>query len=420
MDLGLRGRGHLLGQLIPGPELDRPGPVLVAWERGLGTGHLERLRPIVDALVREGFFVVFAHPAKGLCRQALPVPRENLRLLSLPPPPPPQAMRPALSFAENLYGNMYRHPDWERDHLPWWQELFDRLRPRLFVMDFAHGPAALARNRGIPVIAVGTGFTLPAPRRPMPRIEPWFPVAEAKLTERAAEIHESLSAVFRRGGEAPPPPLVELLEDMDRLLCTVPELDHCGPRPDGRYLGPMSRGDGAPLPPWPRGRERAFVYLRAYDGRLHDVLAALAARDAAVQAWIPDATAADLARHARPGLRLLEGPARVAHVVAEADYAVNYGGSGLGHGLLLGGVPLFMLPHQAEQNLWSYRVMEAGLGVGLQLHDRRGTAAERLDELRNRPEIPAAVAAFARRHARLSPERALETVMACCRERLGL
>jgi hypothetical protein len=144
------------------------GTVLLTWELGAGIGHLMRLRPIGEELIRRGHRVVAAvrdltgvgeaFAGSGIAWMPAPIiPRRG-----------PAFFAPTHGFAQILGNIGFASAPMLATLFAAWNTIFDAVRPDLVVAD--HSPTALLALRGRPIrrVNMGLGFFCPPDAFPLP------------------------------------------------------------------------------------------------------------------------------------------------------------------------------------------------------------------------------------------------------------
>lgn len=344
---------------------------LLAWELGGGLGHATPLAQLAQPLLAAGHEVQLVlrdlsvlAPAFGPLAthprlQAWQAPVWQLPLTGQPPP---------ATYAELLLHAGYLDATRLHGLAQAWRTLLQALQPDLLVAD--HAPTALLASRGLPMrrLLLGTGFFIPPQRQPMPPFREWTPIAPHRV--RAAEDHALATCNQLLAGwqQAPLGALHELLVADARCLLTWPALDaYAAAResePGTEYLGPLPGRDEGALPDWPAGGfGRVLAYLRPEPAATEAALSVLQAGPWSTVAHVPGLAGSLKQRHASAHLSFADTPVNMARMAAQADAVLCHAGAGTVHAALLRGVPLVMLPTQAEQLLTSRRVQSAGAGA---------------------------------------------------------
>jgi UDP:flavonoid glycosyltransferase YjiC (YdhE family) len=229
-----------------------------------------------------------------------------------------------------------------------WLGLYSLYRPDAVVVD--HAPAALlaAHIHGLSHLALGTGFTIPPSKAPMPSMRPWKPDAPAALKAVEAAVLSAVNAVARHHRHRGFAELHELFPAASSAICTFPELDHYGRRAQARYIGPTFVTDaGAPLA-WRGKGAKVFAYLRATPV-LDALLAELARLRADAIVYAPGAGAPQQRAAKAAGVQLSAEPVRLDRLLGEADVVISSAGHGLLSAGLLAGAPALLVPTNVEE-----------------------------------------------------------------------
>ena len=373
--------------------------IVFAWEIGAGFGHLTPAAVLGQELRRRGHRVSAVVPARSpACRMLEPL---GIEVLDVPEPVPPvHAFPVSLNYAANLLRNGYWHGPTLGRRLAVWRSLLDRLRPDLLVAD--HAPAALLAGRGsrYPVSAIGHGFTLPPLHTPMPSLQPWFPVAEARLTDLERRFLGSVNPLLEASGNPPLASVAGLFDGVERLLCIEPELDHYATRTDQSYLGAIEPIGGLPPPPIEAGVSPVFVYLDSRNRFLPSLLQALRVRDIPTLAYIAGGDGLAQAEPPDSPVRHLAGLVDLHKIATRCRLAVTHGGTLSASLFLKRGIKLLICPQDLEKALLARRLVERKLAWAtnwFSVDDDQPAA--RLDAILESPP-PDGLEAFAARWSR--------------------
>lgn len=395
--------------------------ILLAWELGGGYGHLAPLRVLAEELQRRGHKIIYAvrdlaAAAEVLAPATVPILQAPLQMAAIHQP-----LRVQVSYASLLHNSGFDHVSHLAARLRAWAELLQAHRCELLVTDHAPSAVAAARGVGLPVLQLGTGFTVPPRRAPYPLFRPGLRVSEEVLRHNEQRVGDTLAGAFAQLGWAAPDSLQSLFGETARALCSYPELDHYGARHEP-YLGLPDMAQGEP-PVWPDGDgPRLFGYLRPGKS-LAAALAALQRLPARVLLRVGGIDAERLRGFERPGLRILDRAVNLRLAARDCDAYVHYAAHGTTAEMLLAGKPGLLLPETVEQNLVALRATQLGAALTPPPKgDFNLSAALRqlLDDVRLRN----AAAAFAARYAaqdrsQIVPRLADQALAAITRPRRG-
>jgi rhamnosyltransferase subunit B len=212
--------------------------------------------------------------------------------------------------------------------------------------------ATLAAVERMPVIAVGSGFSLPPPGQEL------FPPlgCEADTAPRARTILEVVTAVQRRRSRAAPARLPALMGGDAHFVCATDLLDpHRALRP-GPNVGPL-----LPRSPVTERGEGYLAYLGQGWPGLEVALRSLSASGLPGAIYVRNAAAVTRRLVAELGLSLLEHPA----AIDPACYrlVVHHGGKETSEMALLAGRAQVLMPCFQEQELNAAALVRAGVGA---------------------------------------------------------
>lgn len=382
--------------------------ILIAWELGLNLGHLARLMPLAARLKARGHAVLAA--VRDIPAAATVFGPANITFV--PAPCLPQGLKlphRATGYADILLSQGWGDPAalWGLAHA--WLNLMRMFRPDLVLLDYSPTARLAARIAGIPAALVGNGFELPPAANPLPAFPgfSWASAEKAAQSEATALAHAR--TVTHAFGAPPLAALQELFDGKFRLLATFPELDHYGPRPQSRYLGPLLGDLQRERIDWPQAPgKRIFACLRPDTEHADAILAALAQSRAAVVCFAPGFSRERLRPHGRPHLRIATRPVDLKPLAASADLCVSYGAEGTVATFLLAGVPQLLAPRHVEAHMAARRIEALGAAMvlrGAQTAEGVGTA---MAQLTRQPDHKRRAAAFAEEHKGFDPATAAD------------
>lgn len=367
--------------------------ILLATEFLRGTATTARILPLAVALADRGHDVTLALPpslteSAGFPLVAAPV---------LGAPPPPGFL--AVTYADLLLLAGYGTTDSLRGLMTGWRAVLAQASPDLLIADFAPTAMLTARADGVAIAALGDGYTLPPPARPLPLLRPWADLP----ADAAADIEGRVLAVINALlPQRPMRGLRALFAGVPAFLCTFPELDHYPNRPDGSYFGEIFSPSRGPAPDWPAvSGERIYVDLDPRHPALGGLSSALARLG--LPALIQSAPLA-----ASANVRVTTTGNRTA-LLSGADIVVCQG-KDVAAPALLAGKPLLMLPLFVEQMMTLHRVATQGLGHGIAPDADAEAIDAALRRLVDDRECRARAANFARLYDGYRPGIAIDAV----------
>ena len=377
--------------------------ILFTWELGLAMGHVATLRPLAEALARNGHRLYAAlkdvTQAKGFspqssvrCLQA-PVRLNQVRdCVELP-----------ATFAHVLHNAGFGRVEELQPLVDAWRALLDLVSPDLVICE--HSPTALLASQAHRVkrLVIGTGFSCPPDRHPLPDWRPYLRHDPARLLHDEQRVLAVLNEMLAAWNQ----PALERVTDLyrranQRALVTFAELDHFGGRAEGEYWGLWSNQAGQP-PQWPAGEgKRVFAYLKPFPA-LPALLDYLRRARLPTIIYGPTIERQFQERNRAETLWFVAEPVELAAVGRQCDAAILNSTHGSTAAMLLAGAPLLLLPLYLEQQLLAERVVQ--LGAGLAANSNNGPeAVARLQTLLATDRHAHAAAAFAHKYATHDPQ----------------
>ena len=389
----------------------------LSWELGGGLGHAGRLKTLAQALLARGHRVSLSlrdlvHTRSVLADLACPKFQAPVWLHQAVGLPPTQA-----SLAEILLACGYLEAGALTGLVDGWRTLFEHLQPDLLVADYAPTALLAARSMGLRSASVGIGFYMPPAGRDLPSLRDWEPIPAARLRGAEARVLETANAVLARHAEPPFAHAADLLLGDLPLLCTWPELDHYQRDAAAvpRWYGPNFLPQTGEAPAWPAGNgPKVFAYLKSDHPDHAALLTALAGQGCRTLCYLPEVASGRPAPVKHPLIRYAAGPVSLsAAFVEDCALCVCHGGEATLVQALLAGVPVLLLPMQAEQFLISRCVGRTGAAVNAGELRRPVDWAALLRRMLGEPGFRESAQAFARRHAGFTQAgQALELVQA--------
>lgn len=380
--------------------------ILFAWELGVGLGHVGRLRPLAaesmarghEVLMQLSEWVLSAELLADLPCLRLAAPRWLIQVHGLPNPP--------VSLAEILLGHGYLQPRYLQAQVQGWLGAIALFKPDVLVADYAPTAVLAARIAGVPCASLGIGINLPPDVAPMPPIRSWEAPSAERLLRAEQQVHGVVDAVLKMHGRPPLERLSQLFHGDSPLLCTWPEFDPYPRNTESTpYWGPsMDSAATGTAVDWPAGEgPRVFAYLRLEHPDLLRWLDALLARDCRVICYCAEVAGGRPAPRKDPRLVFTAGPAHLPSLLNRCDALMCHAGESTTAQALLAGVPLILLPLQAEQFLRAQALQSHGLAINAAAHPRDMPLEPLLAQLLDSRAMQDAARAFAHRHAGFSP-----------------
>jgi UDP:flavonoid glycosyltransferase YjiC (YdhE family) len=284
-----------------------------------------------------------------------------------------------------------------------WRSLLGQLQPDLLVADYAPTAMLAARSLGLRSASVGIGFFLPPDVAPLPSLRDWEPVQASRLAAADAQLLRAANKVLQRFEAPPLARAAQVLHGDAPMVLTWPEIDHYGRTvlPAGqRWWGPSMLPHAGLLPNWPAGSgPQVFAYLKSDHPDHVLVLQALARLGCRTVCYLPDVASGRSPPVADPSIRYTRGPVDLGVTLAECALCICHGGEATLAQSLLAGVPLLLLPTQAEQFLIARRVGHTGAGINAAERARPLDYVMLIGAMLREPAYRLAARAFAQRYA---------------------
>ena len=378
-----------------------------AWELGGGLGHTSRLAPLVREFERRGWrtsaslrdLTHAGTPLDGLALERYQAPVFAHRVEGVP--------MPQANMAEVLMLSGYVANGGLPALVDGWRNLFTMLRPDVVVMDFAPTAFLAARARGLPNATIGNCWAIPPDVAPLPSIRDWEPIAPGRLATTERQVLDVVNAALSAVGAAPLDRLAHLLRGDHPLTGGWPELDLFAPtpRPGEHWIGPtLLPAKGVP-PEFPAvGGPRVFAYLKSVHPDHVDLLQALDRLGCATLCYMPEVAYGKPPPVRSERIAYAKGAVDLTDIWHDVDLCVCHGGDGTFCKALLGGVPLLLLPTQAEQFLQARQLERVGLGINAAQRPRPLDYVATIGPMLRESAWRIAARAFARAHAAFDPD----------------
>jgi UDP:flavonoid glycosyltransferase YjiC (YdhE family) len=368
--------------------------VLCAWEFGGDLGHVRRLIPIAAELRARGHEVAIVLRDSAFLEMARSAGLESFiaPLLRTPPTVNPSP----LNFSDVLLNLGFDDRRGLAGALRGWRSLLELLAPDAIVADYAPTALIAGREAGIPRVTVGSGFSVPPLRDPLPALRPWAAADPQVLRALDDRLVASVRGALGAEGRDPITHARDLFEASAHLLCTFPEIDPFGPRDDVEYVGPQGDATSGADVRWSTASgARVFAYLKPRNPRFEAVLAGLRALDAEVVVAAPGLASEQAQAASNARMRVVGSAVNLDLVLPGASLCVAHAGPGLAARALAAGVPMALLPLQLEQFLIARRIVAGGNAATVSPEDAAPDFGEWFASLLGRRDLREA----AQRHA---------------------
>lgn len=385
---------------------------LLCWEFGGALGHAGRFKSLAEALLGRGHQVDLMLRDIVHTRALLSdLNAQGARILQAPIwlHQTVGVPNPVISLSEIVMGNGYLQAEALTGLVEGWRGVMSLCQPDVIVADYAPTATLAARTLGIPVASVGIGFYVPPDASPLPPFRTWEPIAAGRVEHYDRQVLATVNEVLCKYQAPPLAKLADLFRGDLPLLCTWPELDHHGrgARPaDQHYLGPSLLPSSGEAPQWPEGDGPAvFAYIRSSHPDHLALLQALDQLGCRTLCYLPEVAAGQPEPLRSPRIRYARGPVHLGQALPQSQLVICHAGEATLAQAILAGVPVLMLPMQAEQFLMALRVEEAGVGINVAARTRPTDYKAWLSQLLNQPVHRQAAQGLAQRYQAFSHER---------------
>jgi hypothetical protein len=421
--------------------------VLLVWELGGNLGHLMRMQQVAQRLgalgVRCTWVVLdMAQAQPWLAARGLQ---------AVQAPDPGAAWRAQAPQHAGAHGHDIRcHADWlwragfgqagvAKRLVQEWQALWQQLQPDAALLDFAPSAAYALQTLGKAYVHMSVGFCTPSSAQVADCFQPWDRAAQQQaqrsheaLLQRLDELGQELAAELSAEmgaemgaeiGQRAPRHLLQMYPQARMAYCTFGAMDHFSERSyKPNYLGAIwGEAHRTNAPPataqtpslWPHGSEgaRVFAYLNHGAEQVMPWLALLSQSKLEVLAIAPKLPAEQMEQLSHAHMRVQREPVDMQAAFTGCNACITHGGQGLTAASLWHGVPLLLLPRQAEQALLARRLTMGGLATSTVQPPSAALLQAKLGELLHQGQIRSHVQAFAKAHAALTPAHAVDGIL---------
>lgn len=389
--------------------------ILLTCELGGGISYGYRLAALARRLVADGHEIHVATPLQSPVHLAF----KGINAFFHRPP----ALNPtggegyAASYAQVLLRSGWSDTDQLTSAIQGWGKGFRKIAPDLILVEFAPTAMLAAQTTTIPVVAIGTGYTLPPLAIPMPFTQGWRVPAEGQLEAVEAEALLAMNTALTRLGSEPLQHVAALFRTQGNIVCGFPELSHYPQQASYPWVGPIYSMSGGVKPAWPPHQgPRVFAYLQASHPHFVPLLKAIAERRLPTILYAANLSQSEFVRIAEdidPAVLNLVSlhttPVCMETVLADCDIVVCHGIATLS-AALAAGKRVMHLPSHLEQHMVFHRLVTGRLGTGAPRNAKSAWVDAALGALLDDPLYHREATAFATRHATVTPDYAVEVI----------
>jgi UDP:flavonoid glycosyltransferase YjiC (YdhE family) len=348
------------------------GRVLLAWEGGAGRGHIVTLKTIAEAL-GDGFVYDAAlcrmdHAAEiePLCERVFPS-----AYLGFDDRRRRAAGNPGTASWADFLGDL-GFADHNRliRQIEWWLKTIEARQSSLMVGDFSPIAMLAARVAGIPVAAVGTGYSTPPPGMAE------FPILLAEHQTRIypeSELVEAVNTALRHFGQPQIVQFSDIYRGVTAMPRTIAALDPYTPWRQQPLLPPLNEA----LPRGGPAGDEIFIYFSTRERDDPVLMEAIGGLGLPTRLYMP-AIANDLAeRLTASGVNVERSPVPIEAIAARSRLMLHAGQHGSLCMALGLGLPQIAFPQHLEHLYHARRAAELGTVSIVQRHERDMDAIRR-------------------------------------------
>lgn len=301
----------------------------------------------------------------------------------------PMALK-AASFAEILLYkgyDSYRHLKILTDA---WLAIFDFISPDVILFD--HAPTALlaASGLGIPKIIISNPYLTPAPGTSTTSLIPLTHFDETKATEVHQWVVNIINDVRQDYRATPITTIGDLFIADATFLSGFSETDYFSAyRSNVTYCGPaLTVSIGTQDPVWTPGFSQKFLaYLKHRDPRSREILKILASMHARTLCFYSDCKPEDIEEFFNSSVKVSNIPFNLTKAYQETAVLICQGGQGVVNEALYRGIPLILVPTQAEQFFIAEKIKAMGNGIVINRNDAPQDIEKKLSSFFSNPNF---------------------------------
>ncbi|MGD8561237.1 MAG: hypothetical protein PVG03_01825 [Desulfarculaceae bacterium] len=333
--------------------------VLLGWEMGTGLGHLRALVPMLKGLQRHGHQPVLA--VRTLSSVAL-FKDLNVDVFQAPYLVPKKKQATG-SLADILDGLGWSDLNVVKMMTMAWQSIIEAVKPALIISDYSPG-LNLAAFKRVPTVVIGTGFTVPPNRNPLPPIRPWMKDLPPQTLKKQRNIEEVIARVCEELGISLPGHLAELFHPFRSYVLSLELLDPYARHRDEPQLPELKNEAVGPRVAINKKKKMFFAYLDGAFSSTPNILKALASLKHPCEAYVRDFSPQMRQKYSSPSLRLHAGPQALDYIFNDFRAMVHHGGS-MCQDVAAAGLAQLLFPKQAEQTISARLLADLGVAVGI-------------------------------------------------------
>ncbi|WP_323816508.1 glycosyltransferase [Cellvibrio sp. NN19] len=345
--------------------------ILFCWELGEDYGYLGKILALTKQFSEDPihFFVV----SKNLSATSKIEWPSNVKFIQAPIclQANPLSLK-ASSFAEILFYKGYDSHRHLRILSDAWLTIFEAINPDVILFDYA--PTALLAASGLttPKIIIGNPYLTPPPGSSVINLTPGIGFDE----HRANDIHQAVIRNINLVKREYLSPAIQAIGDLftadATYLSGYSETDYfCDSRVNTTYCGAaLSASISNRKPHWKPGLcKKSIAYLKHRDPRSKTILKTLASLEARTLCFYSGGKEDEIMEFSNSSLNVTNIPFDFTAASRDATAIICHGGQGVVNNALSRGIPLILVPTQAEQYYITSKVIDWGIGIIINRND---------------------------------------------------
>jgi UDP:flavonoid glycosyltransferase YjiC (YdhE family) len=389
-------------------------------EMGAGLGHIATFLPIAKALKHNGYRPVLI--VRDVSQVELMYADEGIEYIQAPVwlPVRADASRAQLNFTDSLFHFGYLDGQSLTSMLKAWVNLFNIIKPDVFIFDYAPTALLASKVTDTPKIIFGNCFSIPPKKSPMPAYMSWKDNRgyEEKILKEEKTCVANINYALRSLKASPISSVSEIYSSDYCFITTDPLLD-IYPREKDKveHLGAIiSKDIGLSSINWPMeatATPKIFIYLKPRYQYADELLLACSSSEAQYIIYSPRLPLKSIEKYQANNIAFSYSPVNIQEIKKECDGAIIHGGN-LIDSFLKSGIPLLLLPTQMENLLMSRQVVKHGAGICSHLADIKIELTDLLKRLIVDKKLKVSAATLADKMLDMSQEDQVEKVVEKC------
>lgn len=345
--------------------------ILFCWELGEDYGHLGKILALTKEFTDQPIeFYVASKDLSSCSKIDWPA---NVKFIQAPIWLKSNKLAlKAASYAEILLYkgyDSYRHLKILTDA---WSAIFDLVSPDVILFDYSPSALIAASNLSTPKVIISNPYVTPAPGTSTINLTPSADFDETKATEIHQWVINVINSVKKDYHAHPIEAIGDLFIANETFLSGFSETDYFSAyRSNTTYCGAaLAASIGTQDPQWKSGLSRkSIAYLKHRDPRSGIILQILASIQARTLCFYLDSKLEDIKKFSDTSLIVSNIPFNLTDAYAEAGTIICHGGQGVVNEALSRGIPLILVPTQAEQYFIAEKITTMGAGIIINKND---------------------------------------------------